>query len=389
MIALASEEGTFIPTAAQHDLLRAALLPDRDAVLSSLASWKASVRFDDIEPGMRRVLPLLYRNLRTLGIEDEILPRLKGIYRQVWFRNQLILREGAGAVRALQSEGIPVLLIKGAALVSSVYADMALRPMDDFDVVVPRRSFRRAAEALVRHGWRVTPEPGDLEPHLEFRHAVALRRDASGDIDLHWTSTYGTFHSTAESESWQHAREANIGEETVRILAPPDQLVQICVHATLPNLDVAPIRWIPDALFILAHAGPSFDWPRLIEIARRRSLSHVLLRCLGYLRDGFALPVPAEVLNALRRNASLRERVLLRIRLARGAGQRWYSAMVWMRLVFLDGWTAVPRRLSLLGRFLRSIYDVPEDARLSPFIIRKIFRAPLASPHPNRDTTRS
>jgi Uncharacterised nucleotidyltransferase len=389
MIALAPEEGTFIPTAAQHHLLRAALLADRDAVLASLAAWKASVRFEDLELGARRLLPLLYRNLKKLELADELMPRLKGVYRQVWFRNQLILREGAGAVRALQSEGIPVLLIKGAALVSSVYADVALRPMDDFDVVVPRQSFRRATEALRRHGWRVTPEPGDLEPHLEFRHALALRREGSGDLDLHWTSTYGAFHRSAESESWQYAQEVKAGGETVRILAPPDQLLQICVHATLPNLDVAPIRWIPDALFILAHAGTSFDWQRLIEIARRRSMSHVLLRCLGYLREGFALPVPLEVLNALRRNASLRERVLLRIRLARGPGQRWYSAMVWMRLVFLDGWTAVPRRLSLLGRFLRSIYDVPDDAHLSRFIIRKILRAPLASPHPNRDTTPS
>lgn len=390
MIPFAAGEGTYVPTRPQYDLLLAALQTDREEVLAALARWKESVHFDDIEVGTLRMLPLLYRNLQQLAIDDPVMPRLKGIYRQVWFRNQLILRQGGAALRSLREAGIQALLIKGAALVATVYDDVALRPMEDFDVVVPRADFRRAAELLMSLGWRMDPRPDDLEPHLAFHHAISLKREeGGGELDLHWATTYGTFEAAGESEFWEKSRPGTLGGEPVRILAPPDQLLQVCVHATQRNFDVAPIRWIADAKFILDRAGDSFDWNRLVELARLRSLSLPQLRCLVILRDGFAREIPAGVLESLRRNVRLREYPLLRLRLASRRVQRWYAAMIWVRLLFLDGAGAVPRRLALLRRYLRSAFRVPRGTGLPGFIVRKIFRPPVASANPNRDTTRS
>lgn len=164
MIALAAEEGSFIPTRAQHALLRAALLTDREAVAEAFAEWKSLVRFDDVEIGTFRMLPLVYRNLERHGVEDELMGRLRGIYRQSWFRNQLVRRAGLDTVRALNRAGISPLLIKGAALATMVYGDGALRPMEDFDLVVHRPDCPRAVGAVTDLGWGFEPDVVDQEP---------------------------------------------------------------------------------------------------------------------------------------------------------------------------------------------------------------------------------
>ena len=388
MIALASAEGTFVPTRPQHDLLRAALLADRAEVAAAFTRWKEVTDFERIEVGTLRMVPLLYRNLQRHGIEDALTPRMKGIYRQVWFRNQLILQEAFESLRALREEGIPALVIKGAALVTTVYEDPALRPMEDFDIVVPRREFHRAVESVMRLGWRMVPEPADLEPHLEFHHAVSLSRGTAGELDLHWWTTYGVFDRTGEQEFWSGSSEVDLGGTVARVLAPPDQLLQMCVHAAQRNLGVAPIRWVADAVFLLARSGESFDWDRLVALARTRSQSLVQLRCLEYLRDGLGLQVPDAVLAALRENVRFGEGTALALRHSRRSVYRWYAALIWIRLLFIDGGRAVPRRLLLLRRYIRSAFRVPSGMPLPVFVIRRIFTRPVASAGANRDTTR-
>ena len=53
--------------------------------------WKASTIFDKIDYATTRLMPLLYLRLESLGIDDPIRGRLKGIYRLAWFSNQKIL----------------------------------------------------------------------------------------------------------------------------------------------------------------------------------------------------------------------------------------------------------------------------------------------------------
>lgn len=389
MIRAATHVGTFLPTWEQYELLRATLLPDRTAVAESLRRWKATVRFDDIEIGALRMMPLLYRNLHRLGIDDELLPRLKGIYRQVWFRNQLILHQGMRALRALREERVPALVIAGGALIATVYDEAALRPMDDFDLVVRRQDFRRAVAAIMRSGWHLHPEAPDPEPHLEFHHAVALRSEGPGEIDLHWASMYGHFDRRGEDEFWRGSREASLAGEQVMVLSHEDQLIQLCAHATLRNTDIAPIRWVADALLLIEKSGRAFDWTRVVEIARLRRLSLTMVRTLAYLRGGFDAPVPAQVIDSLRDNVRAGQSVALRFRMAGRSVQRWYVAWVWIRLLFIDGPAAVPRRFALLRRYVRSSFRLPPETSLVRFVFGKALRPPVASASSNRDTTRS
>ena len=354
MTKLARESGTFLPTFEQHHLLRAALLRDAAQVRESFDTWKSRVALDAIDSGSLRLLPLLYRNLKRLGIDDAMMPRLKGVYRQTWFRNQLILEHGAIALRALDAAGITAIKLKGAALVPIAYDEPALRPMEDFDLLVAREDFSRAVDVLRREGWSFQPALADPEPHFVFQHAVGFRREGGGELDLHW-SAMGLPRGITK-------------------LSNADLLLQVCAHATLLNPYTPPIRWAGDAFLLLSRG--EFAWDDLVESARVRGWSLVMRHCLTYLRDGLGVAVPDGVIATLKRQGRLRERIALAVRNGRGRMVYVQFLVEWLQHGLVE-----PRRLVLLPRFLRSYCRVTSTATLVRLVTSRLaLGTPLIRP---------
>lgn len=369
MIRLQRKAGTFLPTLEQHHLLRASLLTDAARVRESFGVWKSRVDLDRIEHGSIRLIPLLYRNLKRCGIEDPMMPRLKGVYRQVWFRNQLILEHGVRALRAFAAEGISAIVLKGAALVATVYDDPALRPMEDFDVLVSREHFGRAVEVMLTSGWSFHPPLSDPEPHFVFQHAIGFRHDGGGELDLHW-SAMGLPIDREEMQSvWSSAHDLRIRDQESHSLEPADQLLQICTHATQWNPDIPPIRWAADAWLLLEPA--SFPWRTLVERARARGLSLIMRRTLEYLRDGLDVVVPDDVMATLARQTRVSEHIALGLRKESGRLVYLQFFVDWIRHAFVDT-IGAPRRLLLLPRFLRSYCRVGTTADLLRLVTSRL-----------------
>lgn len=360
-----------MPTRAEHHLLRAALLSDRTAVRASFDEWKLCVDLNDVEYGSLRLLPLLYRNLQRLGIGDDAMPRLKGIYRNAWVRNQLVLEQGLRALRTLRDERIATLVLKGAALIADgSYAELALRPMEDFDLLVAPEDFARAIDVLRANGWNFHPADVDPEWYLPYRHAVALKNDAHGELDLHWASIRDRFDG--DEAFWSGSVEGKLQNVEVRVLQPADQLLQLCGHASARNVDVAPIRWVADAWLLLTKHGPELDWERVVTIARDRKLSFVVLRCLEYLHVALGIDIPLSILLELERDSGIASRVSLKLRNSYGLPIYAYVASVWLRLALARPYRDVPRRVKLLPKYVRFYFRLPPDASILQFAVRKL-----------------
>jgi hypothetical protein len=367
---LAERSGTFLPTVTEHHLLRAALLSDRDEVVASLEEWKARVDLNDVEYGSFRLLPLLYRNLQSLGIADDAMPRLKGILRNAWVRNQLVLEQGLSAVEALRAHGLDVLVLKGAALLADgSYAENALRPMEDLDLLVRPQDYREALRFLQAEGWRLHPESIDADWYLPFRHAAALRR-GTAEIDLHWASIRDRFEG--DESFWDDARSATLLGRRISILSPADQLLQTCGHASARNVDVAPIRWVADAVSLLRRHGDAIDWDRVVDVARERRLSCAVAACLRYLEQGLSVAVPPHVLLLLERDATMLDRISLRVRNSYGPIIYLYVLSVWLRLAFARPRRAIPTRLAQLPHYVRFYFRLQPDASLTRFVLSKV-----------------
>src|SRR5271170_4657022 len=141
------------PNVAQTQVLTAIFAPAAEA-RSAFSGWRAGLDLrDHFDTEVFRLLPLLYLRLFELGIEDDLIPRLKGVYRHAWVRNAQLFYDTGKALAALGEAGIPTLVLKGAPLALVSYSKPAARPMGDLDVAVPKECRAEAVRVLRAEGW--------------------------------------------------------------------------------------------------------------------------------------------------------------------------------------------------------------------------------------------
>jgi len=287
--------GAALTTAILRDdhvlLLRAALL-EGDAACDAFARWRRTVAFDDVDGNAFRILPLLYRNLVAARCNDSLMGRLKGIWRRTWFQNQLRIEACRPAIEALARAGIPVLLLKGAAMVARWVDDVGTRPMADFDILVPRDRARDAIARLVDAGWAPHQWRADLFDDADFDswHGTALRRNEF-EIDLHWRALRDGSANSSNESLWARSQPARLAGQTIRVPAPEDHLVHACVHGAGWAAG-GRIDWASDAALILRGAGPSFDWSRVVAAAKSQRLMASLEALLGTLSASLGIAIP-------------------------------------------------------------------------------------------------
>jgi hypothetical protein len=202
---------------------------DRDRVLDwdkalSLAHW-------------HRVVPLLWERVRDerAGIDapEAVVDHLQQAARDATARNLKLQFERDQILRLLESEGIPVVLLKGAALVEAVYPHIGLRPMADLDLLVPSDSIQRA-HAVVEdrlgysvYGARLGRD--DVERLASHHHHFPLvKHGGTTMVELH----HRLLHDRPEydvASLW--ARAVPAGDDPPRLLpAPEDLFLHVAVH---------------------------------------------------------------------------------------------------------------------------------------------------------------
>jgi O-antigen/teichoic acid export membrane protein len=296
------------PSPLQEQLLVVAL-GDPD---SAADTWKAlpdSFSLDErheLEPGNFELMPLAYRNLAKTVQDDPRLPRLKGIYRRSWVKNNVLVGRTSEIAEELQAAGIPALFLEGVTVALRFYGDVALRPTNALHVLVAPDDVAEAAARLARRGWTGRPGSGrypswhilfDGSGHLcVLRSALAVDFVCAGD-------------KSAEAPLWHAAECLELGEAKVLVPTPTDALLAACVagarHTLLPRT-----QWLVDAAMILRRR--ELDWDRLVELAVTRGQRLRLREALGCILE---LPIPlservAEAHTWLRSSApSRRERL--------------------------------------------------------------------------------
>jgi hypothetical protein len=222
---------------------------------------------------------------------------------------------------SFHNTGIQTMILKGAALTLLHYRDFGLRPMVDFDVLVPTKKASAAIKRLSESGWTstITPLKGfseikflnklgwtpKIRPIEEFTNAYFSVRhahefvDSEGHIcDLHWRLLQGTTDENAHDEFWDAAVKTTVSHLSTRALNPTDQLFHVCVHGARWNF-VPPLRWIPDAMLIMNTSQSEIDWNRLVALSKRHRQVLPIRDTLDYLRRHFSFPVPLSVLEEL------------------------------------------------------------------------------------------
>lgn len=279
-----------LPDQARLLLLRSCLCPGQEAV-DAWRAWQARVAFDDLDVASMRLIPMLYHNLRTLGVDDPDLGRYQGLSRRSWYMNQLLFRGAADVLAKFQKAGIRTLVMKGVPLAHVYYPEKGLRPMSDIDVLVPHDQAERAIALLDSAGWK--PDEPTLRTlrwqPVYFPRGWNFSNAAGEKLDLHWRALATSLDPNADQPFWDGAEPFVLGGVETLTLNATDHLIQACVHG-LPANNVAPMRWVVDAMMLLRHGA--VDWDRLLENVRKHRVSVMMGHAFDYLRSNFNAPVP-------------------------------------------------------------------------------------------------
>lgn len=276
--------GSFWPSPTQERLLRTALAGP-PAGPRAWQELSPGFELQTLEPGTVSALPLVYRAVSAASPEDRLLPRLKGIYRNTWVKNNLLAERLGEVVEAFDAKGIGHLLIGGLAAAVSYYPELGLRPTPTIDLLIGGEALIPASRELGRLGWRApAPAAVGAEQLVTFGNAhgqTCLLRTAPA-VDLQIPS--GELRATSTP--------VQIGRASVNALAPEHELLVACV-AGQRRKPVRSVQWLVDVAQILMTAGADIDWQRLGTLAAAHGQALRLRWALAYVAGVMAVPVPA------------------------------------------------------------------------------------------------
>lgn len=363
--------GSFWPNDQQKLLLRAALMDPEQSALA----WdrvRPTFDLDDPDHASQALLPLVYRQLDRLGIDDPGLAKLRGIYRRTWYMNQLLLDRLKGTLQAVEDGGGDPLVVSSWELPLRYYGDLGLRSVAALHLLVRPDRVARSARALADQGWTTGPfDPSKAV--IGNRHNARYQRADGDRCILYWR----LFHEFSDpgrgiepDDLWERPIDLELRGVPARALSPTDELLNVCVGGARPSTWPTVI-WVADAIAVLHAPDSAIDWERLVRQARRLRAALRVHDALSFLRHELDAPVPGDVLAELRETHISRREVLAHRAGGTRLGPLGTTPDTLTRFLRLTANVSVPRALAGLPTFLRDEWGLERRAQVPLAVLRK------------------
>jgi hypothetical protein len=351
----------------EYDLLLDAIVPlpaaRADHRMWGSERWGQALQAAD----WHRLSPLLFCHLEQQGdVPAAVRSALERAYLAASARSLFIAEAQERVLGALLAADVPPLLLKGGALIETVYPDPAQREMLDIDILVPVEALSRATAALAPLGYRPLPVTGgsgaqSTQLQAEQHHAPALvGEEQLTAVELHHHITIpGEGERFDLDDMWRRARTSRRGEHLLP--APEDLLLHVSLHFTRNRLGGSyrrrntggALAQICDIARIVEHE--SVDWELLTASARSYGLQTRIFLALFAARElGVRIPqAPLDELAPARFDRGLGRRMVA-LRVLRAGDHPPVRTLRWMfapsREVLSRGWNADGTAPSSLAR---------------------------------------
>lgn len=281
----------------------------------SLADWDLLVETARSEG----VAPLLYHALNTAGWPEQMPAHLRRDLQATYYataaRNLLIYEELSRILTALSP--LRVVVLKGAALADTLYPSIALRPMGDLDLLVPRQHLESAVQALQSLGYE--REAGqDRIPG--FNRVVGFNVHLRGGrrqpltVELHWNLVAGdtdwrsprmdwfweqTEEWKTEVDNWSPSSSLHSPSSALQLTATA-HLLYLAAHLMLQHGGAqARLLWFYDIHLLVSQWKSRLDWDELLDRACQFRWAAALHAALQGAQNRFATSLPNGFLDTL------------------------------------------------------------------------------------------
>ena len=246
-----------------------------------------------------RVMPLLCRNLRELGIQtvpDKILEQVHAYLKRNTRRNLVLSGRLHELLKRLKDNHIPALPFKGPTLAETVYGNLGLRQFGDLDIVVHQHDAFRARDVLISSGYRPEFELNDsqYEVLVKTKNSVPfMSAELEIAVDLHWEMT-GKYSLMPFDLKALAARSipATLAGKPIDHLGPEDLLLYLCHHGCQHCWEKLEMIC---SISELVHSHADMDWERITNPAAQKGCERIVLLGLFLANDLFGAPLPGRL----------------------------------------------------------------------------------------------
>ena len=205
---------------------------------------------------------LLWAAEKLRRLDAEFTPsqqkRLKEIEREAQLSSFVYTETLKSTLIAFDRAGLPVIALKGPCLAERFYGDAALRTCYDLDLLVRRSDFDRTEQLLTDLGFAPNGRADDY-------HRPWSRK--SINLELHFNVENPHAFDFDIDAAWKRAERSQFHGAPVWLMAPPDELLYLCIHGVRHRferlclmLDLAlAFRRLPDAANAPSWGNAVFD----------------------------------------------------------------------------------------------------------------------------------
>lgn len=253
------------------------------------------------------IAPLLYHNMKKIHeshfIPQEVMDQLRKYYYKNLVRNMDFYTELKKVLNAFYEKGVEVIVLKGAALAETIYANIGLRHMNDIDLLVQEQNLDIAKELMAELSYISYEGSRSKDWYRKFHHHLApfLSQDNKIKIEIHHDiiPPENPFYIDIR-KSWDRAQSIVIGGINTLVLSPEDLIVHLCLHSFYSQPLNKGLRNLVDISQVVRFYGERINWDLIIREAHEGNFTDFIYYPLCLARDILGMEINREILDALK-----------------------------------------------------------------------------------------
>ncbi|MBN2103328.1 nucleotidyltransferase family protein [bacterium] len=276
---------------------------------ASLNDWKILV-----EKSIRhRITPVLYDIVKTIDrCPQGIAGRLKRDYLQNGVLNARRFHIFHELIADLRKQNIPVILLKGVYYADYIYKNIALRTMDDFDILIQKKYLNQILSLLFNRQYRFASQKITKHKELYFNRSyfvspqlkhfpTLISPDGDLGLEIHCGLVPEDSSIQIDSENiWKRAVQI---EDNVWRLCPEDLLNYHCYHTGITHLFRGGLRDFIDLVKVLDHDQDRIEWSAFVKTVRTCKTERCVVMILAMVQEILNVDIESEVFKALEAGA--------------------------------------------------------------------------------------
>lgn len=266
-----------------------ALIMKGPAADRAFRQWIDCVDFENLRYEATQLVPALFDRFARSYSNIPHLPRMKGLYRLSFARNASLMHSAWHALARLHEHGIKAMFFKGASLALNYYSSPSLRPMGDFDILVPAHQHELANEVVKKDGWRYRHS---VEIRRQVKHSTDYINTLGQGFDLHVRALLEVCDDSFDQELFQRAQPFSWRGASFHIPSPEDEILIAIVNAMREG-NLVKLLWLQDMVRIIERS-PALEWLKIWKRAENFGLEKILFHGLHIAMNvrGFEMLCP-------------------------------------------------------------------------------------------------